>query len=182
MWQYLFETELGWTGLTIEDRAVSRVSFGWSELDQLVQRLEPTDVQERQIERLPRSTDCRYRFARECRQRIDEFMKSGADVLQEIPFIDPSRTPFQAAVVRACRAIRVGETRSYADVAREAGSPHACRAVGNQMARNPLPLLIPCHRVVGSAGGLGGYSAPTGLDLKRHLLALEAEAAQAVAS
>lgn len=176
-WQFLFETRLGWVALTLEERAVSRLSFGWSDLGSLVQQLDKDFVGERKIETLPSAKECRYTFARECRSRLDDFFRNGSDVLQDIPFVDPSRTTFQAAVVRACRAIRAGQTRTYAELAVIAGSAGACRAVGNQMARNPLPLLIPCHRVVGSGGGLGGYSAPTGLDLKRTLLQLEAKAA-----
>lgn len=175
-WQYLFETKLGWVALTLEERAVSRLTFGWSDLDSLVEQLDRSFTGERKIDRLGASKDCRYTFARECRNRLDDYFRNGSDVLQDIPFVDPSRTAFQAAVVRACRAIRGGQTRTYAQLAETAGSSGACRAVGNQMARNPLPLLIPCHRVVGSGGGLGGYSAPSGLDLKRTLLKLEADA------
>lgn len=68
--------------------------------------------------------------------------------------------------------IPYGQTRSYSDVARSIGSPLACRAVGNANATNPLPLVIPCHRVV-AANGIGGYGC--GLDVKRKLLALEAK-------
>ena len=64
-----------------------------------------------------------------------------------------------------------GEVRSYGQLALQVGSPRACRAVGQVMARNPLPLVVPCHRVVGARGGLGGFGG--GLELKRRLLTLE---------
>ena len=67
-----------------------------------------------------------------------------------------------------------GETVSYAELAGRAGSPNAARAVGGVMAGNRVPLLVPCHRVVGAGGRLGGFSAPTGVELKKRLLALEA--------
>ncbi|MHC4067897.1 MAG: methylated-DNA--[protein]-cysteine S-methyltransferase, partial [Planctomycetota bacterium] len=64
-------------------------------------------------------------------------------------------------------------TAAYADLARAAGSPNAGRAVGSAMANNPLPLIVPCHRVVRSDGTIGGFSSPQGLVLKRRLLRLE---------
>ena len=80
-------------------------------------------------------------------------------------------TPFQRAVWRAISSIPPGETRSYAWVARKAGRPRAIRAAANACGANPLPIIIPCHRVVSSDGSLGGFS--SGLAIKRKLLALE---------
>lgn len=80
-------------------------------------------------------------------------------------------TPFQRAVWRVLRRIPLGETRSYAWVARQIGRPRATRAVGAACGANPIPILVPCHRVVASDGALGGFSA--GLRWKKRLLALE---------
>jgi methylated-DNA-[protein]-cysteine S-methyltransferase len=80
-------------------------------------------------------------------------------------------TPFQRAVWRALRRIPYGQTRSYAKIARAVGRPRAFRAVGAACGNNPLPLLIPCHRVVASNGKIGGFS--SGLRWKKYLLALE---------
>lgn len=85
--------------------------------------------------------------------------------------VAPDATPFQTEVLRALRAIPYGETRTYGDVARDIGRPRAVRAVGGANARNPLPIVIPCHRVVGADGGLTGFGG--GLAAKRHLLRLE---------
>jgi methylated-DNA-[protein]-cysteine S-methyltransferase len=83
----------------------------------------------------------------------------------------PMGTPFQLRVwTRLCQ-IPWGETRSYAEVARALGMPAAARAVGRACGQNPVPIFIPCHRVVGADGGLGGYS--PGLAHKRALLHLE---------
>jgi methylated-DNA-[protein]-cysteine S-methyltransferase len=79
--------------------------------------------------------------------------------------------PFHGKVLRACRRIPYGKTLTYAVLAARAGSPRAARAVGQAMARNPLALVVPCHRVVATGGSLGGYGG--GLDLKRRLLKLE---------
>ena len=82
-------------------------------------------------------------------------------------------TDFQADVWHACRTIRYGQTASYGDLAARVGHPGAARAVGTVMANNRFPIVVPCHRVVRSDGGLGGYSGPGGTVLKRKLLAME---------
>jgi len=83
-------------------------------------------------------------------------------------------TSFQREVWETARLIPYGETRSYAWVAEQMGKPRAVRAVGQALARNPLPIIIPCHRVVTSDGNLGGYSG--GLEMKSHLFQLEGAA------
>jgi O-6-methylguanine DNA methyltransferase len=80
---------------------------------------------------------------------------------------------FRRRVFAACRKIPRGKTATYADLARAAGSPKAARAVGSAMANNPLPLIVPCHRVVRSDGSIGGFSAPQGERLKRRLIRIE---------
>ena len=82
-------------------------------------------------------------------------------------------TPFQRAVLLECARIPKGQTRTYSQVARAIGKPHAARAVGNALAKNPLAPIIPCHRVVRSDGKLGGYSAKGGADRKRKMLERE---------
>lgn len=81
---------------------------------------------------------------------------------------------FRRAVWKACSRIPYGQTVSYAELAELAGKPGAARAVGTAMRTNPLPIIVPCHRVLRSDGSLGGYSAPDGVRLKRRLLDLEA--------
>ena len=78
---------------------------------------------------------------------------------------------FDRAVWEATRRIPYGETRTYAFVAGEIGRPAAARAVGQALGRNPLPILVPCHRVLRSDGGLGGFGG--GLEMKKFLLGLE---------
>lgn len=80
-------------------------------------------------------------------------------------------TPFQLEVLKALQRIPYGETKSYAEIAREIGRPRAVRAVGAANGRNPLPIVIPCHRVIGSNGSLTGFGG--GLPAKRFLLDLE---------
>ena len=82
-------------------------------------------------------------------------------------------TPFQQQVLQATQAIPYGETRSYAQIAAQIGKPRAARAVGRAQATNPIPLVIPCHRVIGSDGKLHGYGGRGGIRTKAWLLALE---------
>ncbi|MBI5483396.1 MAG: methylated-DNA--[protein]-cysteine S-methyltransferase [Deltaproteobacteria bacterium] len=81
--------------------------------------------------------------------------------------------PFRDKALRAIRAIPYGEVRSYGQIAAECGSPRAARAVGGAMASNPVPVIIPCHRIVGSNGCLTGFSAPGGEEVKMLLLKME---------
>jgi len=80
---------------------------------------------------------------------------------------------FTRRVYEAARAVPAGQTVTYGELAARCGSPGGARAVGQAMARNPVALIIPCHRVLAAGGRLGGFSGPGGLDLKVRMLALE---------
>jgi methylated-DNA-[protein]-cysteine S-methyltransferase len=88
----------------------------------------------------------------------------------------PSGTPFQLGVWEALRSIPYGETIAYGELARSIGRPTAARAVGSANHRNPLPIVVPCHRVIGADGTLTGYAG--GLDVKSALLAIESGRSQ----
>jgi methylated-DNA-[protein]-cysteine S-methyltransferase len=87
--------------------------------------------------------------------------------------LDPVGSPFQMAVWSALRQIPYGETRSYGDIAKAVGQPRSARAVGLANNQNPLPIVVPCHRVIGASGALTGYGG--GLPRKKWLLQLEAK-------
>ena len=84
-----------------------------------------------------------------------------------------SLTPFQQQVLHATRKVTSGKVQTYGEIAERIGRPQAARAVGGTMARNPIPIIIPCHRIIGSKGKLTGFTAPGGLTLKQKLLKLE---------
>lgn len=105
--------------------------------------------------------------------RIINYTEGEPDPLQDIEVDLSGLADFQSKVVRQCRKIPYGSTVSYAELASRAGSPSAARAVGNVMAQNKVPLIIPCHRVICSTGKLGGFSAPGGIKIKSQLLDLE---------
>ena len=102
-------------------------------------------------------------------QQLEEYFESGR---REFSFaLDLRGTDFQKACWRALLAIPYGETRSYGDIARAVGKPQGFRAVGMANHRNPVAIVVPCHRVIASDGTLCGYGG--GLDVKRKLLELE---------
>jgi len=106
---------------------------------------------------------------RAARKQLSEYFDGRRQVF-DLP-LAPDATPFQARVLEALQAIPYGETRCYRDIAEILGNPRAVRAVGGANGNNPIPILIPCHRVIGSNGSLTGFGG--GLDCKRFLLDLE---------
>ena len=93
--------------------------------------------------------------------------------LSDVPIDTGGIPPFFRRVYEAARTIRPGQTVSYAELAELAGSPKASRAVGQALAKNPLCIVVPCHRVLAAGGKIGGFSAPGGTDTKTRLLAIE---------
>jgi methylated-DNA-[protein]-cysteine S-methyltransferase len=110
----------------------------------------------------------------EARRQLAEYF-TGERQAFELP-LKKTGTPFQLRVLDALEEIPYGETVSYADIAERIGQPKAVRAVGAANGRNPLPIVIPCHRVIGKSGDLTGFGG--GLDTKEALLRLEAEHSQ----
>jgi methylated-DNA-[protein]-cysteine S-methyltransferase len=113
--------------------------------------------------------DARHPILRQAKEQLEEYFAG-----KRTEFSLPLRfagTDFQERVWRQIALIPYGKTLSYADLARKAGKPRAIRAAGTNTGRNPLSIVIPCHRVVGKNGGVGGYAG--GLERKRHLLELE---------
>lgn len=104
-----------------------------------------------------------------CHQ-LDEYF-AGERTTFTLPIAYPYGTPFQHSVWNALRDIPYGETRSYEDIARAIGNPKAVRAIGQANTRNPILLLVPCHRVINKNGTIGGFGC--GVEVKRKLLQLE---------
>ena len=107
------------------------------------------------------------------KQIIAYFERSYVDFGKDIPVILDGLSGFARGVLTACRDARFSETISYGGLAERVGRPGAGRAVGAVMANNPLPLIIPCHRVIYSNGGIGGFGAIGGIKLKKRMLELE---------
>lgn len=159
-----FRTELGWFGAVIAQTGLRQLVFGHQCEADVFEKLD-----------LPQIGDSvtKPEWWPDAQNLLIAYAQGEEVDLNEIPLELHKMTSFQQQVVDSLRKVVYGEVVSYAELAQRAGSPGAARAVGNQMARNRLPLVIPCHRVIGSGGRLGGFSAPQGLDMKRRLLALE---------
>ena len=110
---------------------------------------------------------------------FERFLAGELAALDDLPIDIADRTSWDRDVMAAVRTIRAGSTASYGDVARMVGKPGAARAVGGAVGRNPLGLVVPCHRVIAGDGTIGGYGGgwwggrQAGLELKRDLLARE---------
>lgn len=109
-------------------------------------------------------------FAAEVSRQLTLVFSEGLDVTR-LPYDIAGLTPFSQQVMRACQRIAHGKTASYKVLADQVGKPLGSRAVGNVMAKNPLPLIVPCHRVISADGSLGSYGG--GVAMKRWLLHLE---------
>jgi methylated-DNA-[protein]-cysteine S-methyltransferase len=159
----LFETELGWMAAGGRQKSLLWMTFGHPSRQRALASVPAPTRQQASLSAWdPSLVERLVSYARGQRVDFD-------DVRVELW----AMTEFQRRVIDLCRDIRYGETLSYGQLATLAGVPGAARAVGHCMASNRIPLVIPCHRVVGSGGGLGGYSAPGGLAIKQRLLEME---------
>ena len=169
-----FDSDLGWMAVAQHDEVLAGVVFGHASKRQAVDALEKYLVRNHatalvdlvDLEDQPRSI--RSIVARLERYAAGEPVEFGDVVIDELHL-----TPFGRRIVSVCRRIPRGVTQSYGELAAQGGSPGAARAVGQVMAKNRCPLVVPCHRVLASGGDLGGFSAPQGLAMKRRLLELE---------
>ena len=160
----LYETSLGAGAVVASERGVLEVflPFGGRMKPELLAEiavLYPLALAENRVTREAAGLLHRY-FA-------------GERVLFTVPLDLAGCTEFQTAVYDVVAAIPYGAVRTYGEVAALLGRPTAARGVGSAMAANRLPILIPCHRVIGAAGALTGYSAPGGVASKKWLLAME---------
>lgn len=107
------------------------------------------------------------------RERIARHLARGGDAFADVPVDLSALAPFHRAVLERVRAVGPGEIVSYGELARAMGSPGASRAVGGAMARNPCPIVVPCHRVLPAHGKAGNYSGEGGWATKMRLLEIE---------
>lgn len=113
-------------------------------------------------------------------ERIRDLLAGGRDDLADIPLDLDGQPPFNLRVYEIARAITPGETSTYGEVAKAMGEPGAARAVGRALGENPWPIVVPCHRVLGRSGAMGGFSAPGGAETKARLLTIEKARTDAV--
>ena len=158
---HLFQSEMGWIGLLGSGKGLRRMSI----------QPTPQEALEDLGTELDHSVNDPADFS-EVQGRLEKYFGGDAEALDQVQLDLSGAPPFFSAAWEACRRIPPGETRSYAWLAEQAGSPTAVRAAGQSMARNRFPLIIPCHRVIASDGDLRGYGAG-GTKVKAALLERE---------
>lgn len=172
----IFKTPLGWAGVAASEQGIYRVVLPKKKKRYVQRELESAEFgvpacavhADRRISEL-RSGAIHNTLMKAVANLQDYF--SGERVLFDLPLDIRYYTQFQKAVWRATAGIPFGETRSYAWVAERIGNPRAVRAAGQALGANPIPIIIPCHRVIGSSGKLCGFA--DGLALKQRLLEME---------
>lgn len=112
---------------------------------------------------------------------LERYFRGARIDFSSLPLDLSSATGFRRRVLEVVATIPYGTVMTYGEVARQVGNPNGARAVGGAMASNLLPVIIPCHRVVGSSGALTGYTAPGGMASKKWLLAMEGVVATKIA-
>ena len=160
LFYYVFETPAGWMGVLGSPSGLRRTTLPQSSEKAALSLLGIDSGSATQSSH--RFTDLEKRFQA-------YFAGNMVDFPDELDFSEA--TPFQRKVWQATRNIPCGQTRSYAWIASQAGNPAAARAAGQALGKNPLPIIVPCHRVLSTGGGLGGFSG--GLAMKEFLLKLE---------
>ena len=159
----LFSTALGWAGVLVSSKGIRRLSLPQETLSMAWAYLEPPNRGGAPEPELGSFPDIERRLKRYFRGEETAFDDS----------LDLVGTAFQKRTWEVSRTIPRGETRSYGWIAKNMGNPGSARAVGQAMRSNPVPIIVPCHRVIGRDGRMCGYCGPEGVELKRRLLGME---------
>lgn len=160
----VFCTRMGWVALLSDDLSLYASTL-------------PQKTRDAAIRELGRKTPCARAplgsnaLAHHAKDKLERYFERHPVTFDDLAFDDSTATEFRRQVWQLTRAIPYGYTRTYHQLAFDAGRPNAARAIGQCMALNPLPIIIPCHRVVGSHGELRGFGG--GLPMKRALLQME---------
>ena len=156
----VFRTSLGWMGVVGSEKGLKRMTTPVYTPEQAMRELE--DVLE--------DAELDDEFFGDLPDRVSRMFR-GEKVKFDEELDLEGATPFKRAVWKATQSIPIGETRSYGDIAVQVGRPAGARAVGQAMASSPVAIVIPCHRVIASDGGLGGYGGH--IETKRRMLEAE---------
>ena len=158
-----FDTAAGWIALTGSPAGLRRLVLPVKSRDEAISQLDSDISQAEET----------HTYFQDAIEQLTMYF-DGQEVNFNVALNFDGATDFQQKVWQAARLIPYGGTRSYAWVARQIDKPQASRAVGQALGGNPLPVIVPCHRVLSSDGGLGGFTG--GLDMKRFLLGIERKA------
>ena len=156
----IFKTKWGYFGLAGTEYGLLRTHLPGPKPEKIKPQL-LKDLQAAQFDKT---------FFRTTQEQIAAYFEGTRVNFRDITIVLDGFSFFVSSVLTACRNIGLGRTTTYSGLAKNLGRPAAARAVGNALAKNPLPLIIPCHRIVCSDGKIGGFSAPGGKELKAKLL------------
>lgn len=157
----IFRTKWGYFGLAGMESSLCRTQLPLPERDKIESLI---------LKNLPVAKSDKSYFKNIQDQITTYFEGNCINFGPDIPVTLNGFQGFSYQVLTVCRTIEFGRTTTYTGLAKKLKNPAAGRAVGNALAKNPLPLIIPCHRVIRSDGNLGGFSAPGGISLKKRLL------------
>lgn len=163
----IFDTKWGYFGLSGTKCGLCRTELPNQDFEK-IKSLLLRNIQAAQFDRTL--------FKKLQEQIISYYQGSLVNFRVDIPLVLDEFSPFGISVLSMCRNILFGQTTTYGRIAKMIGRPAASRAVGGILARNPLPLIIPCHRIIRGDGKLGGFSAPGGVIIKQRMLELELNA------
>jgi len=167
---WLLKTHLGWCGIAFDSDIIREIILPAPNKQQILQSLR------RRGYKLTSKKSRPNHYISRVLSDLKRYFNG-----EKVDFNPPARyinhltraSEFERSIYKTLMAIPYGQVQSYKWVAQKAGHPKAVRAVGNALAKNPLPIIIPCHRVIKSDGFLGGFSAISGTELKKKLLKLE---------
>jgi methylated-DNA-[protein]-cysteine S-methyltransferase len=163
---HVFPSELGWFAIVWSGEQLKQLTFGHPSAAAAIASMDVNGFAATDSKSAPK-------WVAELAARLQSYAAGNDERFDDVPLDLSHLTAFQNRVVRACRKISRGRVRTYGELAAVAGAEGAARAVGNCMAKNRFPIIVPCHRVVGSAGSLGGFSARDGISMKQRMLDME---------
>ncbi len=158
----LFKTRIGWCGIVKGERGIRRIIIGYRNKKLLLEEI---------YKLFPEARLKREAVSEEIALLDNYIKRGGGNIKMQLDF--SGCTQFERSVYKTLSQVKSGRVVTYGELARMCGRPRAARAVARALAKNPFPLAIPCHRVIRSDGGLGGFSAPGGVKLKKRLIEME---------
>lgn len=164
----VFFTPLGWIGLLARSGRLAHLVFGYESA---------SDAYTALAEHLPCAGSVSH-WCTDLVERLRAYTQGAIEEFADVELDLEPLAPFRRRVLECLRCVPYGATLTYGELAALAGHPRAARAVGTCMSCNPVPIIVPCHRVLAAGGRLGGYSGPAGLAMKKRLLAIEGNAAR----
>lgn len=161
------KTDWGWIGVAATDRGIARIALPCRRRADALSEMSSTPGSSRRVR-----GEAAVRLEKRAISLLADYFRTGR-MDWNLPLDLGGATDFEKKVWRAARKIPRGSVVTYGELARQIGQQGAARAVGRALGRNPVPIAVPCHRIVGANGRLTGFSAPGGVELKARLISHE---------